>query len=90
MTPAQLRRLLVAPEIVVVDLVRHALGALRLALLAEHPLLADDLAPNNDPPVQRRARAVLNHAQRLRRELEAYRRQVRHVLRELPGDDLPF
>lgn len=90
MTAEQLRRLLVAPEIVVVDLLGHALGALRLALLAEHPLLDDDLAADDDPPVQRRARAVLHHAARLRRALDAYRREVRHVLRELPHDDMPF
>jgi hypothetical protein len=90
MTAEQLRRLLVAPEIVVVDLVAHALTALRLALLAEHPLLADDLAARDDPPVQRRARALLHHAARLRRAIDAYRREVRHVLRELPRDDMPF
>jgi len=90
MTAEQLRRLLVAPEIVVVDLVGHAIGALRLALLAEHPLLDDDLAAGDDPPVQRQARAVLHHAARLRRALDAYRREVRRVLRDLPGDDMPF
>ena len=90
MTAEQLRRLLVAPEIVVVDLVGHALAALRLALLAEHPLLHDDLAVGDDPPVLQQARAVLLHADRLRRALDAYRRKVRRVLRELPGDDMPF
>jgi hypothetical protein len=89
MTPDQLRRLLVAPELVVVDLAGHALAALRLALLAEHPLLDGDLA-DDDPPVQRRARVVLEHAARLRRALDAYRREVHRVLRELPGDDMPF
>jgi uncharacterized protein YllA (UPF0747 family) len=34
MTPGQLHRLLIAPEIIVVDLVDHALRALGLALLA--------------------------------------------------------
>jgi hypothetical protein len=90
MTADQLRRLLLAPEIVVVDLVGHALGALRLALLAEHPLLDDDLATGHDPPVQRQARAVLHHAARLRRALDAYRSEVRRVLRDLPGNDMPF
>jgi hypothetical protein len=90
MTAEQLRRLLVAPELLVVDLVDHALDALRLALLAEHPLLDDDLAAADDPPIQRRARAVLDHAARLRRALDAYRREVRRVLRELPADDMPF
>jgi len=90
MTPRQLRRLLVAPEIVVVDLVDHALTALRLALLAEHPLLHDELDAVEDPPVQRRARALLRIATRFRRALLAYRRQVNDVLREGPRDDLPF
>ena len=90
MTAEQLRRLLVAPEIVVVDLVGHALGPMHPALLAEHPLLDDDLAADDDPPVQRRARAVLHHAARLRRALDDYRREVRHLLRELPRDDMPF
>jgi hypothetical protein len=90
MSPGALRRLLIAPEIVVVDLVDHALTALRLALLAEHPLLADDLAAIDDPPVQGRARALLRHAVRLRRSLRAYRREVRRVLRELPHNNLPF
>ena len=90
MTAEQLRRLLLAPELAVVALVDHALDTLRLALLAEHPLLDDDLAAPDDPPVQRRARAVLDHAARLRRALDAYRREVRRVLRELPGDDMPF
>ena len=90
MTPAQLRRLVVAPEIVVVDLADHALTALRLALLAEHPLLDDDLAAADDPPVQRRARALLRIAIRLRRALRAYRREVHDVLRDIPRSDLPF
>jgi hypothetical protein len=37
-------------EIIVVDLVSSALTALRLALLAEHPLLDDELAAIDDPP----------------------------------------
>jgi hypothetical protein len=90
MTTDELRRLLAAPEIVVVDLVDSSLSALRLALLAEHPLLDDDLAAPDDPPVQRRARALLRRAARLRRALDAYRREVDHVLRELPRDDVPF
>ena len=92
MTPDDLARLLAAPEIIVIDLVDAALHALRLALLAEHPLLDDDLAAPDDPPVQRRARQLLRHADRLRRGLVAYRREVARVLRD--GDDndndLPF
>jgi hypothetical protein len=90
MTADELRRLLVAPELVVVDLLDHALEALRLAMLAEYPLLDDELAAHDDPPVQRRARALLHHAQRLHRALGAYRREVDAALREDAQKDLPF
>jgi hypothetical protein len=90
MTVDQLRRLLVAPELVVVDLLDHSLEALRLAMVAEHPLLDDELAARDDPPVQRRARALLRHADRLRRALRAYSDAVDAVLCESVQDDLPF
>ena len=88
MTPARFHRLLAAPEIVVVDLVDTALSALRLALLTEHPLL-DGNPTDDDPPVRRRAHAVLRAAARLRRALRAYRRTVDAVL-DQPDDQLPF
>jgi hypothetical protein len=90
MTAGELHRLLIAPELVVVDLAGHALSALRLALLVEHPLLDDDLAAPDDPPVQRRARRLLRIALRLRRALDDYRREVERVLHERPRDDMPF
>ena len=90
MTGDELGRLLAAPEIIVVDLVDSALGALRLALLAEHPLLDDDMAAPDDPPVRRRARQLLRHADRLRCGLNAYRREVDLVLREHDEKDWPF
>ncbi len=90
MTANQLLRLLAAPEIVVVDLVGSALTALRLALLAEHPLLDDDTAAPDAPPVRRSARDVLRHADRLRRRLRAYRRQVHAVLQSPDDTDMPF
>jgi hypothetical protein len=89
MSPLQFRRLLAAPEIVVVDLLDSALSALRLALLAEHPLLDDPLT-ENDPPVQRRARAALRAARQLRLALRNYRRAVDHVLNEPDDPHLPF
>jgi hypothetical protein len=56
MTPRQLHRLLIAPEIVVIDAVRAALFALERAILVEHPLLdlelAHDDTPSNGAPVQ--------------------------------------
>jgi hypothetical protein len=90
MTPDELHKLLVAPELVVVNLVDHVLTALRLALLAEHPLLDDDSAAPQDPPVQRRARALLQSAEDLRRALRAYRRLVERVLRDPDKQDFPF
>ncbi len=90
MNADELRQLLVAPEMVVVDLLDHCLDALRLAMLAEHPLLDDELAAHDDAPVQQRARALLRHAIRLRRALDDYRREVRDVLRDVARDDMPF
>jgi hypothetical protein len=90
MTPRQLHRLLVAPEIIVVDLADHALHALGLALLAEHPLIDDDSAAHDDDPVQRRARALLRRARALRRALDDYRSQVERVLHRPDEPELPF
>ena len=90
MTPGQLHRLLVAPEIIVVDLADHALHALGLALLAEHPLIDDESAAHDDAPVQRRARALLRRARALRRALDDYRSQVQRVLGPSDEPDLPF
>jgi hypothetical protein len=91
MSGPELRRLLFAPELVVVNLVDHAITALRLALLGEHPLIDDHRAVPEDPPVQRKARVLLRHALRLRRALDAYRREVDHVLGlHADDDDMPF
>jgi hypothetical protein len=88
MTIEELRRLLIAPEIIVVDLTDAALAALRRALLVEHPTLgqfpSDELSG-----VRRRAALVLHAANRLHGALQAYRRAVEPVLRKLPHDD-PF
>jgi len=90
MTADHLRRLLAAPEIIVVDLVASALTALRLALLTEHPLLDDDLAAVDDPPIRRSARRLLRHADALLRALRAYRRSVNALLRNVDQPDWPF
>jgi len=90
MTSEDFRRLFAAPEMVVVDLLGHALHSLRRALLAEHPLLDDDLAAPDDPPVRRRARRLLREAERLHRALHHYRRAVHAALRPADRDDLPF
>lgn len=90
MTPGQLHRLLIAPEIIVVDLADHALHALGLALLTEHPLIDDDSAAHDDAPVQRRARTLLRRARALRRALDNYRRHAEPVLRQPDEPELPF
>ena len=89
MTPDELRDLLAAPELVVVDLVDHTLTALRLALLAEHPL-AEGADAHEDAPVQRRARTLLRRADDLRKALAAYRKQVERVVGAWDQSDLPF
>jgi hypothetical protein len=90
MNRSQLLRLTSAPEIVVVDLADHALHALRLAILAEHPPLRDEEGfVSEEPPVQRQARELLRRARRLRRELDAYRHAVDLAV-QYPSGDFPF
>ena len=90
MKRSRLHRLVSAPEIVVVDLADHALLALRLALLAEHPPLRDEEGfVSGEPPVQRQARELLRRVRRLRRELHAYRHAVDLAL-QYPSGHFPF
>jgi hypothetical protein len=88
MTVEELRRLLIAPEIIVVDLTDAAIHALRRALLVEHPTLGE-FPSDEQSGVRRRAALVLHAASRLHRALHAYRCAVEPALRELPADD-PF
>jgi hypothetical protein len=90
MNAERLRRLIVAPEIVVVDLLLASLDALRLALIAEHPLLDDELAAPDDPPARSAARSTLRQAARLRRALRLYRKTVDAVLTEPDTTSDPF
>jgi hypothetical protein len=86
MTVDELRRLLVAPEIIVLDLALASLHALERALLLEHPLL--EAPPSvDDPLVRQRARAVLRRASRLRRDIRVYRGVVETILRDDQRDD---
>ena len=89
MTPRQFNRLLVAPEIIVVDLADAALIALECALRLEHPLV-DAPPPTDHPPIRRRARAVLRRAERLHAALRRYRGLVQAILREAEQNDMPF
>jgi hypothetical protein len=89
MTPRQFNRLLIAPEIIVIDLADAALLALERALRLEHPLL-DAPPPTEHPPIRRRAKAILRRAQRLHVALRRYRGVVQAILREAQQNDLPF
>jgi hypothetical protein len=86
MTVDELRRLFVAPEIIVLDLALASLRALERALLLEHPLL--EAPPSvDDPLVRQRARAVMRRASRLRRDIRIYRGVVETILRDDQRDN---
>ena len=89
MTIEELRRLLFAPEIIIVDLADAALAALRRAILLEHPTVSE-LPTAQDSPVLVRAAAVLRSASRLRRHLRGYRLAVDRAIAQPDPDDLPF
>jgi hypothetical protein len=89
MTPTQFNRLLLAPEMIVVELAESTLIALDRALRVEHPLL-DAPPPTDHPPVRRHARAILRHADQLRFALRRYRDVVCAILRDAHDRDLPF
>jgi hypothetical protein len=81
MTVDEFRRLLCAPELIVLDVADAALLALERALVLEHPLVKNP-ASDDDPLVRRRARHVLRAAARLLRALRSYRVGVLRILRD--------
>jgi len=89
MTVDDFHRLLIAPEIIVLDVADATLLALQRALVLEHPLV-ESPPSNDDPLVRRRARDVLRSAARLLRALRAYRAVVDNILREAVFVDEPF
>jgi hypothetical protein len=89
MTVEELRRLIRAPEIIIVDFVDDALAALRRILLVEHPTLRE-LDFVDKSLVIRRALGLLRTVDRLRRDLRAYRRAVDRAISRPPEEDLPF
>jgi hypothetical protein len=88
MNVRQFHRLLIAPEMIVVHLALATLVALERALRVEHPLVDDPLC--EQPPIRRRARAVLRQADRLRTALRRYQQLVRSIAREAQQPDFPF
>ena len=89
MTVDQLRRLLIAPEIIVLDVTVATLVALERALLLEHPLLHAPSA-DDDPLVRQRARSIIRLAHRLRRAVRTYRGVVDAIIREADHHHDPF
>jgi hypothetical protein len=89
MTADELHSLLLAPELIVLDVVDAALLALERALYVEHPLVGAP-PPTEHPPIRRHAAHVLRRAQQLRRELRRYRSVANGILREARLHDLPF
>ena len=75
MTHDELARLAIARELIIIALAEDNLEALTLALLVEHPTLADH-AQRATTPTLRRARAVVVAANRLRTTLAGYRAAV--------------
>lgn len=89
MSPRANRRLLVVPELFVVELADRAVRALLRALRLQHPELGRDPPPEHAPILFGRARAILQPARDLRRALANYRRAVdAHI--DDQRDDLPF
>jgi hypothetical protein len=89
MTAEELHTLLLAPELIVVDVVLAALVALERAMLVEHPLVHAP-PPTQHPPIRRHASLVLRRVCQLRRALRHYRRAADLILREERQPDLPF
>jgi hypothetical protein len=89
MTVDEFHRLLIAPELIVLDVADAVLLALQRALVLEHPLVRDPTS-DDDPVVRRRARDVLRSTARLVRALRAYRGVVLSIVRETDFQDDPF
>ncbi|MDP9149395.1 MAG: hypothetical protein M3O36_05570 [Myxococcota bacterium] len=89
MTVDQLRRMVIAHEIIALDVTVASLVALERALLLEHPALHAPTSAD-DPLVRTTARALLRHASRLRRALRVYRGVVDPILSRADEDDELF
>ena len=81
-----------APELLVLACLEPALHTLAVALVVAYPELLNELGRQRDPPPLAGARRMLQHAHRLGRAIDQYRRDLEHArtLREPCYDDLPF
>jgi hypothetical protein len=81
-----------APELLALACLEPALHTLAVALVAAYPELLNELGRQRDPPPLAGARRLLQHAHRLGRTINQYRRHLEHArtLREPCYDDLPF
>jgi hypothetical protein len=89
MTAEELHKLLLAPELIVLDVVDAALLALERALYLEHPLVGAP-SPTEHPPIRRHAAHVLRRALQLRHAIRRYRSAADDILRQQRLPDLPF
>jgi hypothetical protein len=80
-----------APELAVLAVLHTALRATLVALVAEHPTLAE-LGPPDEPPTLRRARRLVSAGLALGTALERYRGAAVAAFRVSLryDDDLPF
>jgi hypothetical protein len=92
LAPLAPKLLVAAPELAALALLDRALAIAERALIAEHPLLAEEPAPGSvGPPCLRQARLLLGATRPLRRALARYRLAVRRSLLPPETDhDLPF
>lgn len=88
MTAQQLHRLLIAPELIVIDVALTTLRALRRALLVEHPTL-DARRASDERHIERCARKVLRSSRQLKRDLHEYRATANDII-AAATDDIPF
>jgi len=89
MTRDERARLCAARELIVVDLLDHALAALDVALALEHPTL-DEPPFGRAPITLRRARDVAHAGRLLRAALDRYRAAVDQSLGATDLEELPF
>jgi len=89
MKAEELHRLLIAPELIVIEVALATLRAVRHALLVEHPTI-EGRPSSDDHPIQTRARAVLRSARQLQRALNRYRTTANKIIAAASSHEIPF